>query len=231
MASDPRVLRDRITRLPLFDGVSDELLTRHVLVGEELRLTAGETLVEQGVRSLGFDILLDGAVEFAREVGGRRVHVLTFEPTSCWGHEPLMADVPVPVSGLALADSWIYRLPPDRFWDMVSACPGILRGLVRTVAERFQIMGESTEQQMRLVSLGTMTAGLAHELNNPASAARAAAADLGAATLRQARASVRLAGLDLSAATRAGLAELADAAWPPTGRSSTRSPAPTGPTS
>jgi hypothetical protein len=33
------------------------------------------------------------------------VHVIAFEPPGFWGHEPLMADVPVPVSGLSFADS------------------------------------------------------------------------------------------------------------------------------
>jgi len=59
------------------------------------------------------------------------------------------------------------------------------------------------------VSLGTMAAGLAHELNNPAAAARRAAADLDAATARQARASVRLAGLGLPGTAVAALERLA----------------------
>jgi len=209
VAADPGDLRDRVRRLPLLADLSDELLRTHVLVGEEVRLARGEVLVHQGEASLGFDILLEGAMEFVSEAGGRRVHVISFEPPACWGHEPLMADVPVPVTGQALADSWVYRLPPERFWAMVGACPGILRRLVRTVAERFQTLGENTEQQMRLVSIGTMAAGLAHELNNPAAAARRAAADLHAAVRRQAGASVALAALDLPEAARAALERLA----------------------
>ena len=111
----------------------------------------------------------------------------------------------MPVSGLALAESRLYRLTPDRFWDMVGACPGILRKLVRTVAERYQTFGENTEQQMRLVALGTMAAGLAHELNNPASAARRAASDLEAALRSQARASLELAARGVPQAGRAAL--------------------------
>ena len=167
----------------------------------------GEVLVRQGEASLGFDILLEGAVEFVSEAGGQRVHVISSEPPGFWGHEPLMADVPVPVSGLALAQSRIYRLTPDRFWSMVGACPGILRKLVRTVAERYQTFGENTEHQMRLVALGTMAAGLAHELNNPASAARRAASDLEEALSSQARASLELAAKEVPQAGRAALEE------------------------
>ena len=219
VAADLQDVQDRVTRLELFAGLSGELLRTHVLVGEEVRLSRGEVLIRQGERSLGFDILLEGAMEFASQAGGQRVHVITVEPPGFWGHEPLMADVPVPVTGVALADTWVYRLVPDRFWAMVGACPGILRRLVRTVAERFQTLGENTEQQMRLVSLGTMAAGLAHELNNPAAAARSAASDLQAATRRQTQASIGLAGLDLPVPARAALERLVarDAVPPPAG--------------
>ncbi len=219
MSADLETVGGRVARLPLFAGLSDDLLRSHVLVGEEVRLARGEVLVHQGEPSRGFDILLEGRVEFAGEAGGQRVHVITFEPPGFWGHEPLMADVPVPVTGQALADTWIYRLAPDRFWAMVGACPGILRQLVRTVAERYQVLGSSTEQQMRLVALGTMAAGLAHELNNPAAAASRAAADLADATARQADASLALAALDLPAPTRAGLGNLVarGAGRPPAG--------------
>jgi len=190
-------VRDHVAGLALFADLPEDSLRAHVLVGEELRLARGEVLVRQGEPSRGFDILLEGAVEFVTETRGRRVHVLTFEPPGFWGHEPLMAEVPVPVTGLALAESWVYRLAPEAFWAMVAACPAILRRLVRTVAERYQILGENQEQQMRLVSLGTMAAGLAHELNNPAAAAGRAAVGLAEATQRQAAASIALAALGL----------------------------------
>ena len=89
-------LEELIGRLELFEGVSLDTLRAKVLVGEEVRLRRGEVLVHQGERSLGFDILLEGMVEFVSEAGGRRVHVITFEPPGFWGHEPLMADVRCP---------------------------------------------------------------------------------------------------------------------------------------
>jgi len=204
------LVEQTVRRLPLFAHLGDEVLERHVLVGEELRLRRGDVLVEQGEPSLGFDLLLEGKVEFASESGGQRVHVITFTPPAFWGHEPLMADVPVPVTGLALADSRVYRLSPDRFWAMVGACPSILRQLVRTVAERYQTLGANTELQMRLVSLGTMSAGLAHELNNPAAAARRASAELATTLEDQARAALALAASAPTAESLAGLAAVLD---------------------
>ncbi len=142
-------LEAQIRTVPLFEGISEALLHDHVLQGEVVRLRRGEHLVEQGEFSKGLDVLLEGAVEFISVAGGRRVHVLSCVPPDVWGHEPLMADVPVPVTGVALEDTTLYRLLPDAFWALVGACPQVLRRLVRTVAERFQTLGANTEQQMR----------------------------------------------------------------------------------
>ncbi len=204
-------LEAQLRPIPLFQGISDELLHAHVLTGGIVGLRVGEHLVEQGEPSKGLDVLLDGGVEFVSLAGGRRVHVLSFVPPAIWGHEPLMADVPVPVTGVALEDTTLYRLLPDAFWALVGACPQVLRRLVRTVAERFQTLGANTEQQMRLVSLGTMAAGLAHELNNPAAAARSSAAELGGTLVRLRRLALDLAGLDLTAGERELLARTTEA--------------------
>jgi signal transduction histidine kinase len=203
------MVRQTVRALPLFANVSPRLLEEQVLVGHEVRLRRGEELVRQGEPSRGFDILIEGRVEFFSTTGGERVHVITFDAPAFWGHEPLMADVPVPVTGLALEDSLLYRLEPDAFWAMVGACPGILRHLVRAVAERYQRLGENTHQQMRLVSLGTMAAGLAHELNNPAAAAGRAAHGLGEALAELARGSLALSGVALTDARRSALSAVA----------------------
>jgi len=214
------MVEQTVRALPLFANVSQRLLEEQVLVGDEVRLPRGDELVRQGEPSRGFDILIEGRVEFFSTTGGERVHVITFDAPAFWGHEPLMADVPVPVTGLALQDSLLYRLEPDAFWAMVGACPGILRKLVRAVAERYQRLGENTHQQMRLVSLGTMAAGLAHELNNPAAAAGRAAQGLGEALAELARGSLALSGVALTDAQRRALsavaatsAEAAGAQW------------------
>jgi signal transduction histidine kinase len=214
------MIEQTVRALPLFANVSQGLLEDHVLVGHEVRLRRGAELVRQGEPSLGFDILIEGRVEFFNTSAGERIHVITFDAPAFWGHEPLMADVPVPVTGLALDDSRLYRLEPDAFWAMVGACPGILRQLVRAVAERYQRLGENTHQQMRLVSLGTMAAGLAHELNNPAAAAGRAASGLGEALAELARGSLALSGVALTHAQRtafsavaARCAEAATAQW------------------
>jgi C4-dicarboxylate-specific signal transduction histidine kinase len=66
----------------------------------------------------------------------------------------------------------LYRLETDALWRMLSGCPSILRRLVALLVERWGSLGTVEQQHARLASLGTMAAGLAHELNNPAAASR-----------------------------------------------------------
>ncbi len=168
---------DALRLVPLFAGLSDEQFAS-VERGSEVWLQPGEVLVREGDPPLGFFVQLEGQTEWTRRVGQQEVYVLTHGPGVFYGHELVLTDKPHPVTGRALTAVRLYKLEPDAFWEMLSVCPSILRSLVATLAERFQNLGEASQQHARLASLGTMAAGLAHELNNPAAAARRAVAGL-----------------------------------------------------
>jgi signal transduction histidine kinase len=72
----------------------------------------------------------------------------------------------------------LFRLNQDKFWRMLSTCPTVAKEIFRTASNRLRNLENYSHQRQKLISLGTMAAGLAHELNNPAAAARRAAAQL-----------------------------------------------------
>ena len=171
MQSTP--ITDALRRIPLFAQLSDEQFAS-VERGSEVWLRPGEILVREGEPPLAFFVQLEGQTEWTRRLGQQEVYVLSHGPGVFYGHELLLTNKPHPVTGRALTAVRLYKLEPDAFWEMLSVCPSILRSLVATLAERFQNLGEVSQQHARLASLGTMAAGLAHELNNPIAAARRA---------------------------------------------------------
>src|SRR5581483_9941280 len=64
------------------------------------------------------------------------------------------------------------------FWHMMSTCHSVAQQLFQTAANKVRNLEGYSVQREKLASLGTMAAGLAHELNNPAAAARRAVAHL-----------------------------------------------------
>jgi len=72
----------------------------------------------------------------------------------------------------------IVRFPADKFPELIQKMPELAKRLVGLMADRIREATRIEQQRDRLVGLGKLSAGLAHELNNPASAARRAAAQL-----------------------------------------------------
>ena len=91
---------------------------------------------------------------------------------------PLLSGTPFLASGRALADSRLFRIPNELFRRMLVAYPAFSENILETMAGRVQNLQSVAVERRKLDSLGTLAAGLAHELNNPAAASRRAAAEL-----------------------------------------------------
>src|ERR671916_3297601 len=160
---------DILRRVSLFEDLSDEQLAS-VGQGTEMRLEKGDYVKKAGDPPDGFYVVIEGQIEWTSEVRGQDVFVQSLGPAEFWGQELLLTGKPYPVSGHAVTPVRLYALETDDFWRMLSDCPSILRKLMALVVERFGNLGEAEQQHAKLISLGTMAAGLAHELNNPAAA-------------------------------------------------------------
>ena len=89
-----------------------------------------------------------------------------------------MLGVPYEVTIRTLEQSHLFRIKKETFWQMLSTCPSITQEILRTMAQRVQLVQTISQQQAKLISLGSLAAGLAHELNNPAAAASRATMQL-----------------------------------------------------
>ena len=163
---------ERLRRVPLFASLSEEQLQCLATLGTEIKREAGAQLANQGDPPDGFYIILHGQTEWFRNVEGEAVSAVILGAGDVFAELILLLDEPYPTSGRALTAVELYKLTPDEFWKMLEICPGVMRSVLKIAAQRSQIHETVTQQQAKLMSLGTLSAGLAHELNNPAAAVR-----------------------------------------------------------
>lgn len=163
---------DILRQVSLLANLSDEQLQQVAAQGTQLWLQSGDTLVRQGEPVAQVYILLAGELEFtAREFGDQEVHVINLEAGSFFGPELFLLDIRVYLgTGRAVRDSHLFRLDETAFWQSLAPCPAIARQVLRTAAQLWQNYQEVLLEQSKLNALSTLSAGLAHELNNPAAA-------------------------------------------------------------
>jgi signal transduction histidine kinase len=171
-------LLKQIRRVPILSSLKDDEL--HCLEGvHEVRIEPGEVIMRQGEIAHFFWILLNGELRIDQlQPDGRVIALATLETGNAFGELPMMTSVPSVGSVEATAPSHLLRLDEDQFWELMTSCPQVRKAILSNMAYRFQKMQSVTMQQEKMASLGTLAAGLMHELNNPGAAARRAAQQL-----------------------------------------------------
>jgi len=165
----------QVRSTPLFAGLTDAQLGC-LDGGEVIEAPVGTVLASEGERTGFFHVLLEGEVRFTRRYDRQSILLGVNEPGEYLGETMLLLDIPWLAAARVSKQARLFRLNEDNFWRMLTSCQTVTRELFRAAANRMRLLESYSQQREKLVSLGTMAAGLAHELNNPAAAARRAAA-------------------------------------------------------
>lgn len=164
-------------QIPLFSELSDEQF-EFAKLGRERWIESGEILAVEGEPSGYFWVLLEGEIQCTKKVGDRQVPWVNFGPQSYFGHELILLNQPYLATARAMLKSYLLEFDTQAFWKMMELCPSISRNLLIVTAQRTQDLGTVSMQAEKLVSLGTLTSGLAQELRQVAGTGRQAVEQL-----------------------------------------------------
>ena len=167
-----------LRKSPLFQGLSDEELTRLMDMGEPVSLRAGEVLIKQGDLGDSAYVVISGEFEIQKQAGQSLIKIDVRNPGDVVGEMALLSQGPRNASVIAKTDSETLRIPKESFEKLLSSSTTASLAVLHWVMARLTQNESLLHQQEKLAALGTMSAGLAHELNNPAAAAQRSASDL-----------------------------------------------------
>jgi signal transduction histidine kinase len=121
-------------------------------------------------RPQGFFIQISGQITITHQTNGVAMPIGRHTSPAFYGEIQVLTEDAVPVTLTADTDSELYRLNCHDFLEVIHSCREFERDIFRTVGQRLRGLQSFIQMREKMAALGTLAAGLAHELNNPAAA-------------------------------------------------------------
>lgn len=170
--------RDVLKKSSFFSGLPDEQLDWLLEGGERLSLTTGEILIAEGSLPDAFYVVLEGEVDILKRSGNQETVIAVHGVCAILGEMSLLENAPRTATVRAAKPCKVLKISQETFNQLIHSNPSAALALLQTVMRRLRNTEVMLSQQEKLASLGTLAAGLAHELNNPAAAAGRSASQL-----------------------------------------------------
>lgn len=155
---------------PLFAELSEALLQwlREQLT--EVSFAAGEVLAGEGEKRANFHIVLQGEVTATKLSRGQHIPTARYIAPSFFGAVSLLSGAPAPSTLSAVTDGRLALLPERAFRELLVGSEAFCQLIFHSSFDRLANLEATLRNREKLAALGTLAAGLAHELNNPAAA-------------------------------------------------------------
>jgi signal transduction histidine kinase len=168
---------NQVRTAPIFASLQDSQLGC-ITPGEIVVLPSGIVIASPGDTAQDFIVVLEGEIRITKVYDRQEILMAMIKAGMYTGDVPLLLGTPWLVTVRTIKPTRLFRLSEDNFWHMLSTCREVAREIIRAASNKMRSLEGFSQRREKLVSLGTMAAGLAHELNNPAAAASRAAAHL-----------------------------------------------------
>jgi len=187
-----------LRQLPLFSELSDEDLDDLYRMAVPVALQAGQVLMEEGDPGDSLYIATEGRFEISKRTGERDVVIAGSGPGDVIGEISLLEGSPRTATVRAVGDGHLIKISREAFTQLLARSPSAALGILRTMTARLRNNETMLRQSEKMAALGTLSAGLAHELNNPAAALRRSASQMHDSLAELQRLAAQLAALGLS---------------------------------
>ena len=172
-SNNSNIAYDHVTflhQISLFSGLTDQQL-KAIEQGEEVWFEAGDKILAEGEHNT-FYVLLDGKVDVILRDRSKEAVLSTYGSGDHFGELPIILGwSDHTCAAYATKKSHLLRWKEDAFWRMIYSSPSLTREILRSMAQILRTLETMLQQNQKLIALGGLAAGLAHELNNPAAAA------------------------------------------------------------
>jgi len=199
--------RELLRQVPAFVGLPEDQIDWFVSQSQELSLKAGDPYARRGDPAEAMFVLLEGEFQWRGELAGD-TFVRDIKAGEVTGVLPFSRMKQYTLSGRVLTAGRVLRFPAALLPQLVQKMPELATRLVGMMSDRIREATRFEQQRDRLASLGKLSAGLAHELNNPASAAKRATSQLRDLLKRVRDASHELGKLNLTKEQRSEIEKL-----------------------
>jgi len=201
-------LNEDLRTVPVFADLPAEDLDWLAAQMTRIDLAPGEIFIREGSPADRMMVLFDGEMRLRVESGGADAVTRVFRGPMVGGMLPYSRMTHVPATFRAVTQARGATFPADRFPELLARLPVLGPRLVALLSDRIRDFTRLQDQQEKMAALGKISAGLAHELNNPASAARRAVSSLREAFQSFRESAARLDAHPLSPVQRAAVPAL-----------------------
>lgn len=197
-----------LRQIPLFSGLDNYALERLVAMSTEIDLVPGDYLIREGEIGDAMYVILDGRFQVRKQARDGDMVLAERGPGEVMGEMSVLDQAPRVASVIALTSARAMVIDQETFMALLDWSPTAARAILKTFAQRIRTTQAALQQREKMAALGTLSAGIAHELNNPAAAVKRGALQLREDLRRIEELTLRLDNIDFSSDQRAALQAL-----------------------